>query len=166
MNKFRKLMGAAGLATALLFSPQASNAQEITAEHLALAQEFVELNTVGFFEQGLLQVSVGTFRTFTKTNPDIGELIQQSIVEVMNTYQGQNHTLNNQIALIYAVRFTVEELQQLLNFYESDIGKKVLETSQIITKETDTAIEVWTNNLSKEFVSKLRAVMKAKGYEI
>lgn len=166
MNKFRKLMGAAGLATALLFSTQSTNAQEITAEHLALAQEYVELNTVGFFEQGLLQVSVGTFRAFTQTNPDIGEIIQQSIVEVMNTYQGQNFTLNNQIALIYAVRFTVEELEQLLDFYESDIGKKVLETSQVINKETEKAIEVWTDNLSNEFVAKLRAVMKAKGYEI
>lgn len=166
MNKLRKIMGAAGLAAALLFSTQGLKAQEITAQHLALAQEYVEVNTIGFFEQGLLQVSLGAFRAFTKTNPDIGEVIQQSIVEVMNSYKDKNHTLNNQIALIYAVRFTPEELQGLLDFYDTDLGKKVLATSPAINKETDIAIKVWTDNLSNEFVSKLRALMKTKGHDI
>lgn len=61
---------------------------------------------------------------------------------------------------IYDKYFTEEDLNQLIQFYNSPIGKKVIESQPLILQESMLAGQAWGSELSKKVVGNL----KAKGY--
>jgi len=57
---------------------------------------------------------------------------------------------------IYEKHFTHDEIKQLLKFYKTPIGKKVIETQPVIMQECMIAGQEWGKKISEKIVKKLQ----------
>jgi hypothetical protein len=72
----------------------------------------------------------------------------------------------NDAARIYASHFTEPELKQLLTFYQSPLGQKVIAEEPKAADETMASAGTWADNLSEEVINKMRAEMKKRGHDM
>ena len=66
----------------------------------------------------------------------------------------------NDAARIYASHFTEPELKQLLTFYQSPLGRKVIAEEPAAANESMAMAGSWADKLSEEVINKMRAEMK------
>jgi hypothetical protein len=170
MQTFRLTTVAAafGLALSLAFGAVApALAQEIPPEQLALARKYVDLtNKAGIYEAILVQTAAQTSKLFSQSNPEITNQIDDTIGQVLETYKGKNDELFNQFARVYAVEFTTQELAEIVAFYETPAGQKLADSAQTVNAGIRAVMQVYTNNFGTEFVTKVRAALKAQGYNL
>jgi hypothetical protein len=142
-------------------------AQEIPPEQLALARKYVDLtNKAGIYEAILVQTAAQTSKLFSQSNPEITAQIDTAIGKVLETYKGKKDELFNQFARVYATEFTQEELGQIVAFYETATGQKLADSALTINNGIRAVMQVYTHNFGTEFVTKVRAELKAQGYNV
>lgn len=141
--------------------------QEIPPEQLSLARKYVDLtNRPGMFEAVLTPTVVRLSKLLTQQNPDISKQIDETILRVFEPYRTKNDDLFNQYARIYATEFTVDELNQMVAFYESPVGKKLVEKSLEFNAGIRAATDVYLRNFGTELMTKVRADLKAQGFNV
>jgi hypothetical protein len=142
-------------------------AQEIPPEQLALARKYIDLiNTSNLFRGVVLKTAIGSFKALTVGHADIEKDISAAVDRTIESYTGDENELLDQIARVYATVFTLEELQQIVAFYESPVGQKLAKAGPELSQTTDDVLKVYQNNLSAEFVRRVRADLKGKGITI
>jgi hypothetical protein len=142
-------------------------AQEIPPEQLALARKYVDItNKAGIYEAILVQTASQTSKLFSQSNPEITDKIDAAIGRVLETYKGKNDELFNQFARVYATTFTRDELQQMVDFYSTPVGQKLASSAMEVNQGIGAVMKVYTYNLGTEFVTKVRAELKAEGISL
>ena len=139
-------------------------AQEIDPAQLALARKYVDATNKGqLYEVILVQTAQKTSDLFVPQNPDKAKEINAAIGKVLETYKGKNDELFDQIARIYAVSFTPEEMKQIADFYSSPAGQKLASSAADVNVAVQKIMRVYTYNFGTEFVTKVKAELKAEG---
>jgi len=69
-------------------------------------------------------------------------------------------------ARLYASRFTEQELKDVLAFYKSPIGRKVVAQEPAILDRSAANMDAWASKFAEEVIAKFRAEMRKKGHEI
>lgn len=142
-------------------------AQEVPPEQLALARKYVDLtDSAGVFEITLVEIGLGSLSQLTQQNPELADEIDLAIGKVLETYQGRKGELLDQFARVYATRFTMEELQQIVTFYETPTGVKLARANTEVNGDMQAILQVFTNNTRPEFYAKVRAELRAQGFEV
>jgi hypothetical protein len=141
--------------------PQVSPAQ------LAIAKQIVEIKGVkAMFAPLVHGVIKKTVDSVMQTNmmwaKDINEIAAQ--IEKDDAPRGQE--IVDATARYYASHFTEPELKQILTFYQSSVGQKMLVEEPRALDESMSYAGSWGDNLSIEVMSKLRAEMKKRGHDI
>jgi hypothetical protein len=154
-------------ALALMAAPAASSAQELAPEHLALARQYIDLtDKSNIYEFALIQVGVETMRTILTQNPDLQAPLDQAISKALDGYQERKGELLDQFARLYALRFSMEELQQIVDFYGTPVGQKLATANSNLNDDLQAVMKVFEANLRVEFFAKVRAEMKALGHDV
>ena len=168
LTRLRKWAAPVFLAAALSLGAVAPiYAQEISPELLSLARKYVDLtNKAGIYEAILVKTAASTSKLLSQQNPDITAKIDDTIGKILETYKGKNDDLFNQFARVYATTFTQDELTQIVAFYETPAGQKLATSAQEINKGIAAVMRVYTYNFGTEFVSKVRADLKAQGFNL
>jgi hypothetical protein len=155
------------LGAVMLTSAVAAVAQEVPPEQMALARKYVDLtDSAGVYEIALVEIGMGTLSELTTQNPELAEEVDLAIGKVLETYQGRKGELLDQFARIYATRFTLEELQQIVAFYETPTGQKLAAANTEVNSDLQAVLQVFTNNTRSEFFAKVRAELRAQGFEV
>lgn len=142
-------------------------AQEVAPEQLAMARKYVDLTDRGaVFETTVVEVGIDTMRQIVTQNPEILDQTNETIGDVIKEYNGRKGELLDQFARVYAMRFTMEELTEIVNFYESATGQKLAAANSEVNTDIRRILQVYTNNLRTEFFAKVRSGLRAKGVEI
>jgi len=164
LSRLGKWTAAAVLALSLGLTAAPSLAQEISPDQLALARKYVDLtNKAQIFEAILAQTAAQTSKLLSEHNPDITDKIDATIGKVLETYKGKRDELFNQLARIYAVSFTPDELQQIVTFYQTPAGQKLATNAFDINRDAAKVMQVYAYNFGTEFVTKVRADLRAQG---
>jgi hypothetical protein len=163
-----KWLAVLGVTLALVLGVAApSLAQEIPPEQLALARKYVDItNKAGIYEAILVKTAQQTSKLFSQSNPGLATKIDAAIGKILDTYKGKNDELFNQFARVYATTFTQEELQQMVDFYSTPTGQKLASSAQEINAGVAAVMKVYTYNFGTEFVTKVRAELKAEGIDL
>ena len=144
-----------------------AQSQEISPEQLALARKYVDLSDKAqIYEATMVMTAQQTSKLLTQSNPEIAKQINEAIGKALEARRGKKDDLFNQIARIYAVSFSTEELQQIIAFYETPAGQKLLSESMSINQDVQVVMNIWTSNNGTEFVREVRAALKAAGYNV
>ena len=167
LTRLGKWTAAAMFALALGVAVAPTQAQEISPDQLTLARKYVDLtNKAQIFEAILAQTAAQTSKLLSEHNPDITDKIDATIGKVLDSYKGKSDELFNQIARIYAVSFTPDELQAIVTFYETPAGQKLASNAFDINRDVGKVMQVYTYNFGTEFVTKVRADLKAQGFNL
>jgi hypothetical protein len=168
ITRFTGIAAAATLAIALAFGAVApAMAQEISPEQLALARKYVDLTNKGqIYEAIAVMTAQQTSQMLTTQNPELALTIDETIGKVLETRKGKSDELFNQIARVYAVTYSAEELQQIVAFYETPVGQKLATNAQSINTDVGRIMQVYTSNFGTEFVREVKAALKAAGYDV
>ena len=142
-------------------------AQEVAPEQLALARKYIDLTDRGaVYEVTIVETGIETMQQIVQQNPEIIEQTNDAITKVIQDYNGRKGELMDQFARVYALRFSLEELTDIVNFYESPTGQKLATTNSEINTDLQRVMQVFTNNLKREFFAKVRADLRAQNIEI
>jgi hypothetical protein len=93
---------------------------------------------------------------------DINEITDQLHKE----FDGRSGELVDVAAGLYASRFTEPELKQILEFYQSPVGQKMIVEEPKIVDDSLRQADGWANNLSIDIMAKMRSEMKKRGHDI
>lgn len=160
------------LATALVISGTAlvsvapvQAQQEISPEHLAKAREYVNITDSGqLYERTLVEMGLQVMRVMIQQDPSLREPLLEALQTVYEGYLADRDSLYNQFARIYAIRFSEEELQQIVDFYSTPVGARLLEQNPSINQDLTTILGIWSRNTSNEYLARVRAELRNQGY--
>lgn len=142
-------------------------AQEIAPEHLALARKYIELTDKSdVYELAMVKIGIDTMKVILPQNPTLQKPISDAISKVLETYKGRKGELLDQFARVYALQFSMEELQKIVDFYQSPVGQKLATANATLNQDIKAVMKVFDNNARVEFLAQVRAELKAKGYNV
>ena len=161
---------ALGLAFAVLALAAHGPAQAqspVSANAIALAREIIvaKASTSGFDTVGP-SVIERVKSLFLQTNPTLFRDLNEVSAKLRADYAARFAEPVNEAAKIYASRFTEQELKDILAFYKSPAGKKVVVQEPLIIQESMSSLDQWASKLSDEIIAKFRAEMKKKGHDL
>ena len=165
LSRLSKWAAMAVLALAMSLGVAApAMSQEIAPEALALARKYVDLtNKAQIYEAILAQTAAQTSKLLSQQNPDNTDKIDAAIGKILETYKNQSDDLYNQFARVYATTFSQDELQKIVDFYSTPVGVKLASSALQINDGVRKVMQVYTYNFGTEFVTKVRAELKAEG---
>lgn len=168
MNGAARFAGAVLMSMSLAFvAVPAMAQQELAPDHVAMARKYVDLtDKSAVYETALVNVGIETLRTMISQNPELLKPADEVVAEVLEEYRPKKSELLDQFARVYAQRFTIDELAQIVAFYESPVGLKLATANAEANADLQKVMQVFENNLRTEFFSKVRAGLKAKGIEL
>ena len=101
-----------------------------------------------------------------QTNPMLGKDLNEVAAKLRTEYASRSAEVVNDVAKLYASRFTEQELKDALAFYKSPLGRKLLVEEPTILDQSMKNAQTWANRLSEEIIGKMRAEMKKRGHDI
>ena len=141
--------------------------QELPQESMNLAMQLVRLSgNAQTFDVLLPNVADQAKNTFIKANPQMQLGIIEIVDRIALSLVHRRPDLDRALARIWASGFTNEEMQELIDFYQTDTGKKFAELHpQLLTVSMATAQD-WGRAVGAELTQKvgieLRAAMSAE----
>jgi hypothetical protein len=144
----------------------AAQTQEVSPEALALARKYIDLTDHGgIYETAIVRAGINTYQQLLPQNPTIAEPLNTAIETVIASYKDKKGDLFDQMARLYALTFSMEELQQIVDFYTTPAGQKLSKANAELNPSLQRIMNIFSVNLSKEFFAKVRAELKAKGID-
>ena len=99
-------------------------------------------------------------------NPMLGKDLNEAAAKLRTEMAPRLAQLTDEIARIYATHFTEKELKEILAFYKSPLGKKIIVDEPKALDQTLNFAQDWALKLSDEVATKIRAEMKKKGHDL
>ena len=103
---------------------------------------------------------------FLPTNPNLGKELNEVAAQLKKEYEPKRAELINDVARMYAERFSEQEIKTLITFYKSPLGRKMVTDEPKIIDQSLNHVENWGNELSDEVLSRFREEMKKKGHDL
>jgi uncharacterized protein len=151
----------------LMLSAAAAAAQQPSAAAMATAKELVATKGAKtIYEPLIVGVVERAKGMFLQTNP----MLSKDLNEVANKLRAdmlpRGAEVISDTAHLYATRFTEQELKDMLAFYKSPLGRKLLVEEPAIADQSMRDMASWAEKLSEEVMAKMRLEMKKRGHEI
>jgi uncharacterized protein len=155
------------LALVLAASVGSAHAQQPSATALATAKELITTKgAVAIFDPLVPGVIEQAKSTLLRTNPMLSKDLNEVAAKLRADYAPRSVEIVNDMAKLYATRFTEQELKDALAFYKSPLGRKLLVEEPKVLDEGMQNAQTWANKLSEEVLGKIRVEMKKRGHEI
>ncbi len=149
-------------------APQQPAAEEnFTDSHLRAAARVIEL--VGgdvTFDEILPRVAGQTQIVFTRTNPALTREIEEAVQTAAISMVPRRLELARTLQMIWARRFSEEELDSLAEFFSGPLGTKYVEMFPIVSALSLGAAKQWEQILSADMVTLTRDNLAAKGHTL
>jgi uncharacterized protein len=157
------------LACAFVFAASvgSAHAQQPSATALATAKELITTKgAAAIFDPVVPGVIEQAKSALLRTNPMLSKDLNEVAAKLRADYALRSVEIVNDIAKLYATRFTEQELKDALAFYKSPLGRKLLVEEPRVLDEGMRNTQTWANKLSEEVLGKIRAEMKKRGHDI
>jgi hypothetical protein len=142
-------------------------AQQPSPAAVLLAKRIIELKGVDkLFDPLVRGVVKKVTDQFMQTNFMWANDLNQVAAQLEKQYAPRATELVDGTARIYASHFTEAELKQILAFYQSPVGRKVIAEEPKALDESMAQAGNWGDNLSEEVIAKMRAEMKKRGHDL
>jgi hypothetical protein len=145
-NSARRLAFLAALAFAV---PAA--AQDVSDTHLKAARAAIAaIKATDQFDLILPQAGQALKQELIQKNPDLQQLISQTVDEHTLKMVARRSDLEKEAALAYARVFTEAELNEIATFYSAPVGQKLLSDGPIVTRKVLEAADIWQRGVARD----------------
>jgi uncharacterized protein len=168
---FRPLnrLALAALAAACLASAGAARAQAPapTPVAIAAAKELVSLKGGStMFDPLIPGVIESVKNAFVPTNPQLTPQLNEVANLLRKEYDAKRAEILDGVARIYAQHFTEQELKDLVAFYKTPLGHKMITEEPLALDQSLKAAQSWATQFSDVVMERFRVEMKKKGYAL
>lgn len=147
--------------------PAVAQDEQLTEEHLRLAARYAELSGANqLYINALNAQRRDIIRALASTNPDIGPTITEVTDMAYLEMAEATGPLFEDIAEIYARQYPMEDLQVIVDFFQSDVGQRFLETRRVADQEAFEATIAWGDTISVNFLDRVRTLLAERGIEM
>jgi len=160
-------IAAIGVAGSQVAQAQAPAAKPPSPAALLIAKQIVEIKGVkDVFDPVVRGVVEKAKSVFLQTNFMLSKDINEIAANVHKDYDARVSELVDATARIYATHFTEQELKDMLTFYQSPLGRKMIVEEPKALDESMQNAATWADNLSEDVMAKMRAEMKKRGHDM
>lgn len=136
--------------------------QEPSAEHLSAARAALDaIDATDQFDAILPNAAQQLKTSLIQTAPNLVDVISVTVDETALSMAGRRADLEREAAAIYAKNFTIDELNAIRSFYESEAGQALLSKGPIVTRELLQAAEVWSNGINRDLSTATEEALQA-----
>jgi hypothetical protein len=150
-----------------LFMAGSASAQQPTPAAVSMAKEILDVKgSFTMFEPIVPGVIETAKNVLLQQSPNLQKDLNETAATLRTQLAPRTGELKEEIAKLYALRFTEAELKEALTFFKSPLGKKLLLEEPRFVEASLGRAQEWANRLSEEMMSKIRAEMKKKGHNL
>lgn len=161
----RRAARVAAMAATLAVAAPVAYAQQPAPSAIATAKELVTLTgSTALFTPLIAGVIEQSKSVFLQQNPALAKDLNEIAAKLRAEYAPRFSELNDEVARLYATHFTEPELKEILAFYKSPTGKKMLNEQPQVVDSSMRFAQNWANALSEDVVGKMRTELKKKGH--
>lgn len=144
-----------------------ARAQQPSASAIATAKELVELKGGNnMFDPVIINVIDQTRTALLRTSPQLSKDLNEVATQLATEFGSKRADLIAEAAKFYANRFSEPELKELVTFYKSPLGRKMLTQEPLVLDETFNFVQSWAPKVSEDVMTRFRAEMKKKGHNL
>jgi len=134
---------------------------------IAAAKEILAMkNAAAMYAGAVPNLVERTKDTLMQSNLNYQKDLNEVAVIVAKNLAGREKEIGDHMALIYANDFTEQELKDLVTFYKSPLGQKLLTVEPKSIGASMTYMQQWAQTFSEEINGQFRAEMRKRGKEI
>ena len=134
---------------------------------ILIAKQIVEIKGVKKLLDPLIRGVVEKVKDqFMQTNFMYAKDLNEIAVQLTKEYEPRTSELVDESARIYASHFTEAELKQILAFYQTPVGRKMIVEEPKALDQSVANAGVFGEKLSEEIINKFRDEMKKRGHDI
>jgi hypothetical protein len=169
MKSLSGILSAACLALALTALPAAAQQQPKPASPAAIAaaKEILAMKNAGaMYAQAVPNIVQQTKDQLMQTNINYQKDLNEVAVIVAQKFAGKEKEIGDGMAAVYASDFTEQELKDLVNFYKSPLGQKLLSTEPRAIQQSMGFMNQWAQQFAETVNGEFRAEMRKRGKQI
>jgi hypothetical protein len=172
MMKFMPTLRRAARVTAVagalvVFGLPAFAQTRVSAAAMATAERLIQVTgAMTLFHPLIPGVVEQAKLLFLQQNPDLAKDLNEVAAKLRAEYAPRQAELTRHVAGLYAQRFSETELRQLLAFYQSPVGRKLLAQQPQIVDSSMKYAQDWANKLSDQVIAQMRVEMKKRGHPL
>jgi|SRR5690242_8076632 len=142
-------------------------AQQPTASAIATAREIIKTTgATALFNPLIPGVIEQAKYLFLQQNPGLSKDLNEIAAKLRTELAPRSDELTNEVARLYATHFTEPELKDLLAFYKTPVGMKLITEQPKIADEGLKFAQEWANGLTDQVVPKMRDELKKRGHAL
>ena len=177
MKSLSRILSAAGLALGLALTAVPAEAQQKNAPAaapkaaspaaLAAAKEILTMkNASAMYANAVPSLVEQTKNTLMQSNLNYQKDLNEVAIIVAKNLAGREKEIGDGMAQVYANEFTEQELKDLVNFYKSPLGQKLLLSEPRAIQFSMSYMNQWAQQFAEVINGQFRAEMKKRGKEI
>ena len=174
MKSVFRILPAAGLALALAMAALPAAAQQAAAPPkaaspaaIAAAKEILAMkNASAMYQNAVPNIVQQTKDTLLQTNLNYQKDLNEVAVIVAKNLAGREREIGEGMAQIYASEFTEQELKDLVTFYKSPLGQKLLANEPRAIQSSMAYMNQWAQQFGEIVNGEFRAEMRKRGKQI
>ena len=177
MRSVLRLLPAFGLALGVAFASLPTAAQQAPAPAPALkpatpgaiaaAKEILALKNAGaMYQNAVPNIVQQTKNTLLQSNLNYQKDLNEVAVIVAQNLAGREKEIGEGMAQIYANEFSEQELKDLVTFYKSPLGQKLLSSEPRAIQFSMSYMNQWAQQFAEIVNGEFRAEMRKRGKQI
>lgn len=162
-------MRATVLVLALIAVAASAHAQQKqpSANAIKIAREILDLKKSGdLFGPMVPGVIERVKGMLLQTNPVLGKDLDAVATNLRKAFAPRTAELMNNVSRLYASRFTEAELKEIVTFYRTPTGKKVIALEPEVLEDAMAGLKGWQEKFSEEVFARFRGEMKKRGHDL
>ncbi|MDC7742125.1 DUF2059 domain-containing protein [Rhizobium binxianense] len=129
----------------------AVKAQEVSEEQLKASRAAIDaIGATAQFDNILPGLAERLKAGLIQDSPNYQDIISSTVDAQALKLAPRRGDLEKEAALTYAKTFTADELKAIADFYNSDVGKKLLRDGPVASRETAKAADIWAQGISRD----------------
>lgn len=138
-----------------------------SAASIALAKELITLKgAANMFNPIPAGVIMQVRNQLMQTNTSLQKDLDEVALKLAGELNPRVSEILDNAAKLYAAQFTEQELKDVLAFYKTPAGQKVIKQEPQVLDQSVRFADEWANKLSQEVIDKMRTEMKKKGHDL
>jgi len=157
----------AAIAVMLIALSPSANAQQATPAAIQTAKEIVNVTgAMALFNPLIPGVVEQAKNLFLQQDPGLAKDLNEITAKMRADLAPRFGELTSEVAKLYANHFTEAELKEILAFYKTPVGAKLITEQPKVGEEGLKFAQTWANNLSDEIIVKMRDELKKRGHAL
>jgi hypothetical protein len=181
MKSLSRILSAAGLAVGLALTAVPADAQQKNAPAapataqlkpgspaaIAAAKEILAMkNAAAMYANAVPNLVEQTKNVLMQSNLNYQKDLNEVAVIVAKNLAGREKEIGEGMAQVYANEFTEQELKDLVTFYKSPLGQKLLASEPRAIQLSMSYMNQWAQQFAEVINGQFRAEMKKRGKDI